>query len=151
MVDAALRQDDRREQLVAGIVERTGVTEAVIAELVATFYGRVREDPLLAPAFATVKDWDAHLSRLCAFWSSVALMSGRYHGQPMVAHQHLQVEAGHFDRWLTLFERTATEVCSPVAAAHFIERARRIADSIEMGLATRRGEITSPRHAKAKS
>jgi hemoglobin len=117
MVDAALRQDDRREQLVAGIVERTGITEAVIAELVATFYGRVREDPLLAPAFATVKDWDAHLSRLCAFWSSVALMSGRYHGQPMVAHQHLQVEAGHFDRWLALFERTATEVCSPVAAA----------------------------------
>jgi hemoglobin len=151
MSDAARTDVDRREKLVAEIVERTGITEAVIADLVATFYGRVRKDPLLAPAFATVKDWDAHLARLCAFWSSVALMSGRYHGQPMVAHQHLQVEAGHFDRWLALFEQTASEICTPVAAAHFIERSRRIADSIEMGMATRRGEITSPRHTKTNN
>jgi hemoglobin len=130
MSDAARTDADRRDKLVAGIVERTGITETVIADLVATFYGRVRRDPLLAPAFATVQDWDAHLARLCAFWSSVALMSGRYHGQPMVAHQHLQVEAGHFDRWLMLFEQTASEICAPAAAAHFIERARRIADSI---------------------
>ena len=151
MSDAATTDGDRRAKLVAEIVERTGITEAMIADLVTTFYGRVRNDPLLAPAFATVKDWDAHLARLGAFWSSVALMSGRYHGQPMVAHQHLQVEAVHFDRWLALFEQTASEICAPVAAAHFIERARRIADSIEMGLATRRGEITSPRHTKATS
>jgi hemoglobin len=148
MSDMTTQDDERRARLVAEIVDRTGITEAVIATLVATFYARVREDPLLAPAFATVKDWDAHLTRLCAFWSSVALMSGRYHGQPMNAHLHLQVEATHFDRWLALFDRTATEVCSPAAAAHFIERARRIADSLEMGLATRRGEITSPRHAR---
>jgi truncated hemoglobin YjbI len=80
------------------ISERTGITEALIAELVDTFYGRVRLDPMLAPAFARVGDWDAHLAKLRAFWSSVTLMSGRYHGQPMQAHFPLSIELAHFDR-----------------------------------------------------
>ena len=44
---------------------------------------------------------------LCAFWSSVALMSGRYHGQPMVAHLPLPIDTPHFDRWLEIFAETA--------------------------------------------
>ena len=76
---------------------------------------------------------------MCAFWSSVALMSGRYHGTPMVKHMPLPVDAGHFDRWLELFEITANEICPPVAAAHFVERARRIAASLELGVAGGRG------------
>ena len=31
-------------------------------------------------------DWPHHLAKLQAFWSSVLLTSGRYKGQPMVAH-----------------------------------------------------------------
>ena len=79
--------------------------------------------------------------------SSVALMTGRYHGQPMQKHVTLPVDGAHFDRWLALFESTATELCTPVAAAHFIERARRIADSLEMGIATQQGRIYNPRHS----
>ena len=30
-----------------------------------------------------VDDWKPHLARMYAFWSSVMLMTGRYHGQPM--------------------------------------------------------------------
>ena len=74
---------------------------------------------------------------ICEFWSSVALMSGRYHGQPMEKHVRLPVDARHFDRWLQLFERTALEVCPPAAAAHFIERAKPIAQSLELGIAAR--------------
>jgi hemoglobin len=74
-----------------------------------------------------------------AFWSSVALMSGRYHGQPMPKHVFLPVDGRHFDRWLALFEATAHDVCPPAAAAHFIERARRIAESIELGVASVNG------------
>ena len=46
----------------------------------------------------------------CLFWSSVALASGRYHGQPMPKHLPLPVEARHFDRWLELFRQTARDV-----------------------------------------
>ncbi len=66
-------------------------------------------------------------------------MSGRYQGQPMRKHLLLPVDGRHFDRWLALFEATARELCPPKAAAHFIERARRIAESIEMGVASVNG------------
>jgi len=68
-------EPNRRATLVEEICERTGITEAMIAALVDTFYGRVREDSLLAPVFARVENWDEHLAKLRAFWSSVVLMS----------------------------------------------------------------------------
>ena len=93
-----------------------------------------------------VQDWDDHLARLNDFWSAVVLTTGRYHGQPMRAHLPLPVAGNHFDRWLDLFEQTAREVCPPAVAAHFIEKARRIADSFEMASATQAGRIACPRH-----
>jgi hemoglobin len=136
----------RRNLLAQDVMERTGISEAMIAELVEKFYGRVREDALLGPIFAAVQDWDEHLARLRDFWSSVVLTTGRYHGQPMRAHLPFSLIGNHFDRWLDLFEQTAREVCPPAAAAHFIDKARRIADSFEMASATQAGRIASPRH-----
>ena len=133
---------ERREQIVADITARTGITEEMIERLVRCFYARVRTDAMLAPIFdARIKDWEPHLQQMCAFWSSVALMSGRYHGAPMPKHLPLPVDAAHFDRWLALFEATAAEVCPPEAAEHFIERARRIATSLELGVAGANGVL----------
>jgi hemoglobin len=134
--------NERRSLLTRDIQERTGIDEAMIARLVHTFYGRVREDTLIGPVFdARIEDWDKHLGRMCEFWSSVTLMSGRYHGQPMPAHMRLPVDGSHFDRWLALFEATAAEICPPAAAALFIDKARRIADSFELGISFARGEM----------
>lgn len=41
---------------------------------------------------------------------------------------------GHFERWLTLFETTAREVCAPEIEEFFVDRARRIADSLQIRL-----------------
>ncbi|MGA2795897.1 MAG: group III truncated hemoglobin [Roseiarcus sp.] len=132
----------RREQTTTEIVAQTGIDEAMIERLVRRFYASVRQDGLLGPIFeARITDWEPHLQRMCEFWSSVALMSGRYHGSPMVKHLPLPVDAAHFDRWLALFEEAARDVCTPAAAAHFGERARRIAESLELGVAGRRGVI----------
>lgn len=126
----------------ADIVARTGIDEAMIERLVHGFYSKVRQDALLGPVFdARVEDWDTHLARMCRFWSSVALMSGRYHGAPMPKHLPLPVDAGHFDHWLALFEATASEICPPEAQAHFMERARRIAASLELGVAGANGVL----------
>ncbi len=136
---------ERREAIKAEIMERTGITEAMIERLVRGFYAKVRSDPVLAPIFdARIRDWESHLARMCAFWSSVALMSGRYHGTPMVKHMPLPVDAGHFDRWLELFEAAAGEICPPLAAAHFVERAQRIAASLELGIAGGQGVVLAP-------
>ncbi|MBV1703094.1 MAG: group III truncated hemoglobin [Hyphomicrobiales bacterium] len=126
-----------RERSRADIVARTGIDEAMIARLVHGFYDRVRADPVLAPIFAAhIPDerWPMHLGRMCAFWSSVALMTGDYHGRPMQAHQPLAVEASDFDRWLMLFRATAHDLTPAAAAEHFIERAERIAASLEYGI-----------------
>jgi hemoglobin len=125
----------------ADIVARTGIDQPMVERLVHRFYDKARLDPLLGPVFdSKVVHWDEHLARMCSFWWSVATMAGTYHGNPMVKHVPLPIDAAHFDRWLALFEETATEVCPPVAATHFIERARRIAQSLELGVALQAGE-----------
>jgi hemoglobin len=137
---------ERRARITADLLTNTGIDDAMIERLVRTFYARVQADPLIGPVFAArITDWDAHITKLCAFWSSVALMTGRYHGQPMQVHLRLPVAAEHFDRWIAIFETTADELCPPAAASHFIERARRIADSFELGIAGRDGKIARPR------
>ncbi len=133
---SAVTPAERRARIVAEITDRTGIDEAMIERLVHAFYAKVRQDELLAPVFAArIEDWEPHLEQMCAFWSSVALMSGRYHGRPMEKHAPLPVDARHFDRWLSLFEETARELCPPAAAEHFVERARPIAESLELGVA----------------
>ncbi len=133
---------DRQQQAATQIAERTGIDAAMIDRVVRAFYGKVREDDVLAPIFAArITDWEPHLARMCEFWSSVALMTGIYHGRPMEKHLPLPVDGRHFDRWLRLFRATAQEVCPPAAAAHFIERAERIAQSLEMGIAVSHGVL----------
>ena len=132
----------RRAEITDAIRRETGIEEAMIERLVRGFYGRVRDDAVIGPVFAArIADWEPHLARMCAFWSSVALMTGRYHGQPMQKHLPLPVDAAHFDRWLALFEATARELCPAAAADHFIKRARRIAESLELGIAGGQGVL----------
>lgn len=128
--------DERRKAATARLRQQTGIDEAMIDALVETFYAKVRDDELIGPIFAgRVDDWGPHLAQMKLFWSSVALSTGVYQGRPMPKHLPLPVDARHFDRWLALFEATTRELCPPVAAAHFMERARRIAESLELGVA----------------
>ena len=125
----------------------TVITEAMIERLVHTFYARVRRDDLIGPIFnRQVKDWADHLAKLSAFWSSIILHSGRYDGRPLRPHLMLALEGKHFDRWLDLFERTASQTLPRYAAPLFIDSARRIADSFEMSIGTQRGQIRAARH-----
>lgn len=130
----------RRAAFAAEVRQRTGIDEHMIERLVHAFYGRVQADPVLGPIFAArITDWPVHLERMCAFWSSVTLMSGRYHGRPVPAHAPLPVDGSHFDRWLELFAATARDVCPAAAADLFLDKARMIAESLELGIATHRG------------
>jgi hemoglobin len=95
-----------------------------------------------------VHDWDEHLEKLCAFWSSVVLMTGSYKGRPMPVHMAIEeISLSHFERWLALFRATANAVCPAPAAALFSDRAGRIAESLHLGISLHRGEgpaITPP-------
>jgi hemoglobin len=120
-----------------------GVDEPMVQRLVHAFYAKVRRDPILGPVFAReVGDWEAHLEKLCDFWSSVLLMTGRFKGQPMAVHAALaDITPAHFTRWLQLFHETAGEVCPPDAAALFRAKADQIGESLQLGVAVSRGEL----------
>ena len=140
--DEAYSAQARRAAITLQIQAETGIDEAMIELLIRGFYARVREDALLGPIFAAkIEEWEPHLQKMFAFWSSVALMSGRYHGQPTARHLALPIDARHFDRWLALFAETARDLCPRAAAERFILLSRRIAESLELGLASSQGVI----------
>jgi hemoglobin len=122
------------------------ISEPAIAALVDRFYAKARRDPVIGPVFNdAVHDWNEHLRKLCNFWSSVMLTSGRYKGNPMAAHMKHPIEPGFFDRWLSLWQETAGELFAPPQAAQFRAKAERIAESLKLGLFFR------PEQAKAIS
>jgi hemoglobin len=111
------------------------ITEPAISALVHQFYGKARRDPVIGPVFENaVEDWDEHLDKLCDFWSSVMLTTGRYKGNPMAAHIRQPIEPQFFDRWLGLWRETAGEVFTEEAAGQFRLKAERIAESLKLGL-----------------
>ena len=158
MSDRAHTTEARRATITSQIPAETGIDEAMIERLVRSFYARVREDAILGPIFAAkIEEWEPHLQKMFAFWSSVALMTGRYHGQPMARHLPLPIDARHFDRWLVLFAQTAREVCPQMAAERFVILSHRIAKSFELAIASsrgvmlRKGELAPRRHPGKRS
>lgn len=115
-----------------------GIDAALISSLVDGFYTHVRADPVLGPIFdgEIGDEWDEHLAKLKRFWSSIMLHDGSYSGRPMPVHMKLTgLTPEHFQTWLTLFEQTLGEIgASEAAQAHFMDRARRIAQSFQLNI-----------------
>jgi hemoglobin len=115
-----------------------GIDEDYISLLVDEFYRRVRLDRTLGPIFeAAIGDrWEQHLPRMKSFWASVALNTGSYSGRPVPVHRKLSdVEKGHFDIWLAMFGQTLEDTAAtPEAVAYFMERAERIAESLQLAM-----------------
>jgi hemoglobin len=106
-------------------------------QLVDAFYSRVRVDEALGAIFNdAVDDWPEHLEKLTAFWSSVMLTTGRYKGQPVPAHMKHRdrITPALFERWLTIWAQTTDELMAPEAAIALQEKARRIAESLQLAL-----------------
>jgi hemoglobin len=141
MSDRADTAQARRAAITSQIQAQTGIDEGMIERLVRGFYFRIREDAIPRTIFAAkIEDWEPHLQKMFAFWSSVALMSGRYHGQPMARHLPLRIDARHFDRWLGLCSRRRhlKSVRKRQQNASFCCLCR-IAESLELGLASSQG------------
>jgi hemoglobin len=119
-------------------VERSAeITEENIRRLVDAFYARVRVDPVLGPIFehAIPGDWQPHLEKMYAFWSSVMLTSGRYKGNPVVKHMVIPgMTPDLFSHWLQLFDVACREQFDERIGAAFRGKAERIAESLKLAL-----------------
>jgi hemoglobin len=117
--------------------ERDVVTEDGIRQLVDAFYAKVRVDPELGPVFARAipGDWQPHLNKMYAFWSSVMLTSGRYKGNPVAKHLVVEgITLQLFERWLALFDETCAELFDERLRDEFAAKAARIAESLKLAL-----------------
>jgi hemoglobin len=114
------------------------INEEQISNLVERFYAKVRVDPEIGPVFeGAVRNWGAHLALLKDFWSTVLLTTGRYKGNPLLAHFPLPIEEKHFARWLELFSETADEEMAAPHAAVVAHKAELIAANMKRVLAAK--------------
>lgn len=129
--------EERRAEIQAH-AHAMGITEDYISTLVDTFYERIRAHALIGPIFdeAIGDNWPPHLAKMKKFWGSVALNTGAYSGKPVPAHQKLSgVQPWHFNLWLALFRQTLDDTApSREAADYFMERAERIAQSLQLAM-----------------
>ncbi len=119
------------------------ITEDGIAQLVDTFYARIRTEPILGPVFEAKiapDAWPRHLATMRRFWSSVMLTSGAYSGNPVSVHRGVPgLERPMFAHWLALFTQTAEDLFESAPAADFAVKARRVAFSLELAVFHRLG------------
>jgi hemoglobin len=121
----------------SGVVgnQASALSEQALARLVRQFYATARRDPLLGPVFeGAVSDWEPHLDRVAAFWTTAALGVPAYRGNPMAAHRKHALTPAMFDRWLLIWGETADEVFTPEVAELLKGRAAHIAESLKLGL-----------------
>lgn len=121
-------------------MKESHITEANLRLLLERFYAKVREDNQLGPIFlqAIGEDdhaWRRHLQKIQNFWSSIMLSSGSYQGNPLKKHKDLPpFDIAFFDRWLALFAETARELYSAEIAERYIDKSKRIAESLKLGI-----------------
>ena len=132
---------DRREQITAEITARTGIEEPMIERLVRRFYAKIRVDALLGPIF------EGRIPRLgAASPTNVRLLVvGRaYVGgitAPPWSSTCRSPSTPSISTAGSRCSRSCTGGLPAHAEAHFVERARRIAESLELGIAGRHGVL----------
>lgn len=101
--------------------------------LVDSFYGKVREDALLAPIFNEKigRRWSEHLPKMYRFWQTVLLGEHTYQGSPFPPHAQLPIDASHFERWLELFQGTIDELFTGEKAEEAKWRASKMAEMFQ--------------------
>jgi hemoglobin len=123
--------------MIASATKLDHVSEENIRLLVDSFYAKVRHDSKLGPIFlrAIPGDWQPHLTKMYAFWSSVMLTSGRYKGNPVIKHLALpKFQPELFEHWLALFDETCGELFDDPVRDEFRAKAARIAESLKLAL-----------------
>lgn len=104
-----------------------------VEALLRRFYGQVLCDDTLAEPFAKVRMYglESHLPVMCDFWQTVLFRAGLYGGSVVRAHHPVHdrhaLTAGHFLRWLQLWNDTVDEMYQGPVAEHAKVQAIRIA------------------------
>ena len=129
---------------------RVDITQHEIAQVVAAFYGRVRQHPVLGPIFFSILSrdasiWRAHEEKITEFWCNAILDKSSYSGNPMLVHSGISaLKPQHFAIWLDLFDQTLTHVLVEKAAQDWSQLAHRIGRGLRLGVEVSRKRADAP-------
>lgn len=113
---------------------------ADIEEIVARFYNLALTDPIIGFIFTDVAkiQLEQHLPIIVNFWADSLFKEKQYEGNPLQKHldihQKMPLRAGHFTRWLYLFNKTVDECHAGVNANQMKHRAEMVAKSISAAI-----------------
>ena len=105
-----------------------------------SFYDKVLADEKIGFIFTDIAkvNWEKHLPIMYDFWENVLFFSGKYNGDPMNVHRHLnnliELKAEHFRRWNYLFNLTIDELFEGENAERAKQRALSIATVMQVKL-----------------
>jgi hemoglobin len=115
-------------------------TRADVERLVRAFYGKALADPQIGWLFTDVArlDLEAHVPQIASFWETVLLGAKSYAGTPFEPHARLHAKAnlraGHFGRWLALWNETVDELFAGATAKLAKAHALRVAQAFHARL-----------------
>ena len=115
-------------------------TRADVERLVRAFYAKAMSDPVIGWLFTDVArlDLEAHVPQIASFWETVLLGAKSYGGTPFEPHARLHAKAnlraGHFGRWLALWNETVDELFEGPTAALAKAHALRVAQAFHARL-----------------
>ncbi|MDN5786171.1 group III truncated hemoglobin [Pseudorhodobacter sp.] len=114
--------------------------------VVARFYARIRQHPVLGPIFAAhVTDWPEHEAKIARFWRNAILMERSYDGNPMMKHMQAgNVRGPMFVDWLALFDEVLDAELPPETALAWSTLAHRIGRGLRMGVEDLRAMPEAP-------
>lgn len=103
-----------------------------IKQLVNAFYSKATVDDVIGHFFTEVSQLDlpSHLPIMYSFWDSILFYGNEYKGNPMGKHVEMSkkspLQQKHFDRWLSLWKSTVSELFTGVKADEAIAKADQI-------------------------
>ena len=107
-----------------------------IEDIVARFYDSMLQDPIIGFIFTDVAKihLESHLPIIVDFWHDSLFGGNLYQGNTLLKHldihEKMPLRAGHFTRWLYLFNQAVTERHDGKKVEQMLETADRIAKTI---------------------
>jgi hemoglobin len=108
--------------------------------LVRAFYSRALVDPVIGWLFTDIAriDLEQHIPKVASFWETILLGARSYSGGAFAPHAALHarapLRAGHFARWLWLWEATIDELFAGPRAELAKRHAQRVASAFHARL-----------------
>lgn len=115
-----------------------------IKTLVDAFYSKVKSDDKIGVFFNDIAkvNWDLHLPKMYSFWNSVLFGAAEYKGKPILQHlpvnDQMDMARSHFDRWISLWTETVSELFSGPIAERAVRKANNMANLMSFKMDTAR-------------